>query len=372
MSGLSPTQSVNALAVLASLPHAVLAVGPDGEILFANPAAESFFGIGGQALKDKPLESLVGAGSQLMALIARARRRGAPVADSAIQIAGPIIGPRSADASAAPLTPDPDIIVVSLRERMVMERAGEADHRREALRPVMSMAALLAHEIKNPLSGIKGAAQLLERRVDAESGDLTRLISEEVDRIAELVDRMDVFRDHGEIDPEPVNIHEALAHVRRVAEAGFGSGVVFEEQYDPSLPEVLGARPLLIQVLMNLIKNACEACGADGRVTLATAFRHDLRMRDPGGRSTLHLPLEVRIEDNGPGVASNILETLFEPFVSARSEGEGLGLALVAKAVADHGGIIRCESRPGHTVFTLRLPMATEAAKDSVAEGALP
>jgi two-component system nitrogen regulation sensor histidine kinase GlnL len=233
---------------------------------------------------------------------------------------------------------------------------------------VIALAAMLAHEIKNPLSGIRGAAQLLEQSAGDEDRALTRLICEEADRIVKLVDRMEVFADERPIEREPVNIHSVLEHVKKLAQTGFGRHVQFVEDYDPSLPPVHANRDQLIQVFLNLIKNAAEAIdGADdGEIELTTAFRPGVRLSLPGHKTKVSLPLEFCVKDNGPGVPEDLLPHLFDPFVTTKRTGTGLGLALVAKIVGDHGGIVECESQPRRTTFRVLMPMYTGEVDQAV------
>jgi two-component system nitrogen regulation sensor histidine kinase GlnL len=227
---------------------------------------------------------------------------------------------------------------------------------------------MLAHEIKNPLSGIRGAAQLLESSVDDDDRALTRLICDEADRIVKLVDRMEVFSDERPIEREPVNIHIVLDHVRRLAQSGFARHIRIGDDYDPSLPPVFANRDQLVQVFLNLVKNAAEAIGdsADGEIVLTTAFKPGFRLSVPGSRAKVTLPLEFCVRDNGPGVPGDMVQHLFDPFVTTKANGTGLGLALVAKIIGDHGGVIECDSQPRRTVFRVLLPaFPTANAKDN-------
>lgn len=358
--------SRNAVGVLNALPHAVMAVDGDGTIIDANAAAEAFFDMSRVHLARHKLAEMLPFGSPLLALVDEVKLRNSAMKEHRVDLGTPRIGPdRVVDIHVAPMADDTDAVVIVLQERTIAEKMDRQLTHRGAARSVSALAAMLAHEIKNPLSGIRGAAQLLETAVSDEDRSLTRLICDETDRIVKLVDRMEAFSDHRPIERESVNIHAVLDHVKRIAQAGFARHIRFEERYDPSLPHIHGNRDQLVQVFLNLVKNAAEALGpdtVDGEIELSTAFRPGVRLRTPGSRTPVSLPLEFCVRDNGRGVPDDIRANLFDPFVTTKASGTGLGLALVAKIIGDHGGIIECDSNPHRTIFRILMPMF--AARD--------
>lgn len=346
-------------AVLDALPHPVFVVSGDGMIDEANTAAQNFFQASTNVLRRHPIEYFVPFGSPLLSLIEQVRGRGAPVNEYRVDLGTPRNGgERMVDIYASPVVEGDDNVVIVLQERTIADKIDRQLTHRSAARTVTGLAAMLAHEIKNPLSGIRGAAQLLETSVGDADRTLTRLICDEADRIVKLVDRMEVFSDERPIEREPVNIHVVLDHCRRIALNGFGRHVAILDEYDPSLPPVYANRDQLVQVFLNLIKNAVEAIGdaGDGEIVLTTAFRPGVRLSVGGSSAKVSLPLEFCVWDNGKGVPAELVPHLFDPFVTTKANGTGLGLALVAKIIGDHGGVIECESQPRRTVFRVLLP----------------
>jgi len=344
--------------LLDALPHPVLLIDGQGGIVEANTAAETFFQASTNVLRRHPLSYFVPFGSPLLALVDQVRERGAPFNEYRVDIGTPRNGEHIVDIYATPSLDREDGVVIVLQERSMADKMDRQLIHRGAARSVTGLAAMLAHEIKNPLSGIRGAAQLLESSVNNDDRALTRLICDEADRIVKLVDRMEVFSDERPIEREPINIHVVLDHVRRLATSGFARNIRIADDYDPSLPPVYANRDQLIQVFLNLVKNAAEVLGdtPDGEITLTTAYKPGFRLSVPGSPDKVTLPLEFCVRDNGPGVPEELVSHLFDPFVTTKANGSGLGLALVAKIIRDHGGVVECESQPRRTVFRVLMP----------------
>ncbi|MBN9444612.1 ATP-binding protein [Bosea sp. (in: a-proteobacteria)] len=349
------------LQALNVLPMPLLVVGDEHAILYANMAAEDFFQSSVALLKRQSLDDLIPFGSPVLALVEEVNRRGASVSEYRLDLGSPRLGvERIVDVFASPLPGQHDAVVLMLQERTIAEKMDRQLTHRGAARSITALGAMLAHEIKNPLSGIRGAAQLLEGSISDADRMLTQLICDETDRIVKLVERVELFGDERPSERDAVNVHDVLDHVKRLAQSGFARHIRFSEIYDPSLPPVAGNRDQLVQVLLNLVKNAAEAVGEqaiDGEITLSTAYRPGIRMQVPGSQDRIALPLEIVVRDNGPGVPPDLLQHLFDPFVTTKAQGSGLGLALVAKVIGDHGGIVECESVPRRTNFRILLPL---------------
>lgn len=348
--------------IVNALPHPVLVVRADGTISQVNPAAEQFFGSGAGMLLRQNLSEIVPFGSPVFTLVQQVHRDQAPVSEYHVDLGNPKLGQRNVDIQGSPLGDADESIVLMLQERSIAHKMDRQLTSRGAARSVTAMAAILAHEIKNPLAGIRGAAQLIEQNADTSDRELTRLICDEADRIVKLVDRMEAFSDSRPIERQSVNIHQVLDHVKKIACASFGRGIRFVEIYDPSLPPVPGDRDQLIQIFLNLAKNAADAIASGpepnaGEIQFTTAYRPGVRLSLPGVATRVSLPLEVCVRDNGSGVPAELMPHMFDPFVTTKRTGQGLGLALVAKIVGDHGGVIECESQPRRTLFRVLLPL---------------
>ena len=352
-------------AILNALPNPVLMIDGEDKVCFANVAAESFFCMGLSLLCRGKLDELVPFSSPLLALVDQTRHHDAPINEYAVEVGTPRTGGlRTVDLQVAPVPELPGALLIVFQPRTMAQKIDRQLSHIGAARSVSGMASMLAHEIKNPLSGIRGAAQLLETVVSDADRTLTRLICDESDRICALVDQMEVFSDERPLSMKPINIHVVLDHVTAVARNGFAKNIRLTKDYDPSLPSVPGDRDLLVQLFLNLVKNAAEAIaseGADGEIALSTAFRPGIRLTIPGTGERVSLPLECCVRDTGPGVPDELKQHLFDPFITTKATGKGLGLALVAKVVRNHGGVIECERDGRWTTFRILMPMYQNA-----------
>jgi two-component system nitrogen regulation sensor histidine kinase GlnL len=368
---MSEQQTANALpmqALLDAIPNPMLALDRDESIRFANVAAEDFFQLSRSQLTRHRLMDLVPAASPILQSLMQVRGSGGYMNEYGVAIGTPRTGgERVVDIQVAPLTEVPGHLLVMLLARSMALKFDQQLTHRGAARSVSGMASMLAHEIKNPLAGIRGAAQLLEPALGDDDRALARLICDETDRIRDLVDQMEIFSDERPVEAKPVNIHAILGRVKLLSDAASHHGIAIREEYDPSLPPVIGNQDQLIQVFLNLVKNAVEALdreGGAGEIILTTAFRPGVRLSVPGSHERISLPLEVCVHDNGPGIPEDIRPHIFDPFVTSKPGGKGLGLALVAKIVRDHGGVVECQGRDRGTTFRVLLPMMRERTPD--------
>jgi two-component system nitrogen regulation sensor histidine kinase GlnL len=341
-------------------PLPAMVIDGENRIADLNAAAETYFSLSAGAARGRQLARYAGEGGMLLELVAQVRRGVESLAQYNVDLAWADQPPRRADLHAAPVDEASGEVLLIVQPRSIAEKMDRSLTHRSAARSVVGMAAMLAHEIKNPLAGISGAAQLLAMSLPDQDQELTDLIREEAERIQKLLERVEQFGDIRPARREPVNIHDVLTRAKLSAKSGFAQHCRFIEEFDPSLPPTPGDPDQLMQVLLNLIKNAAEATPrVGGIITLRTSFLPGVKLSLPGGRRE-SLPLLVTISDNGSGVPAEIKADIFEPFVTSKVTGSGLGLALVSKIVADHGGIVECESEPGWTTFRLLLPIWSE------------
>ncbi|WP_223425806.1 two-component system sensor histidine kinase NtrB [Tateyamaria pelophila] len=345
----------------ASMPVPTIVIGPSDEIVDINSAAEGFFNSSVKAMSGTPLWDQLAVDAPLEESLARARKNGTALFVNDVDVGNGQRAPLQCALQIAPLVGAPDHMVLMISPRELAGRMTQNHSVKSAAKSAIGMAEMLAHEIKNPLAGITGAAQLLSMSLEAQDLELTDLIVGECRRIVKLLEQVEQFGNLSPPDMRPVNIHDVLDRARRSALLGVGAQMNIIEDYDPSLPFAYGDPDQLLQVILNLLKNASEAAGSEGgTIRLHSFFEHSFRLRRADGTGQ-SLPLQIEIIDDGPGLPEAIAADIFDPFVSGKENGTGLGLALVSKIISDHGGWISVTSVPGKTIFRLSLPRAPQA-----------
>ena len=344
--------------IWASLPVPAFVIGPGNHIVDANAAAEGFLNTSAKSLRGALLWDAITARTALEGAFDRARRSGAPLFVNDVDIGGPSRTPMQSNLQLAPMLGEEGEMLLLISPRELAGHLSQNNGSKSATRTAIGMAEMLAHEIKNPLAGITGAAQLLSMNLPKEDQELTGLIVEECQRVVKLLEQVEQF---GNLSPPalgPVNLHDVLDRARRSALLGFGAHMKIIEEYDPSLPMALSDGDQLLQVVLNLLRNASEAAPAKGgTIRLRSSYAHSFRLRRADGVGAA-LPLQIEVIDDGPGLPDAIKDDIFDPFVSGRENGTGLGLALVSKIISDHDGWIALDSVPGRTVFRISLPIA--------------
>ncbi|WP_435258975.1 two-component system sensor histidine kinase NtrB [Thioclava sp. FR2] len=347
--------------IWASLPIPALLVGLDGRVAEVNPAGEIFLNLSSRALMGQPVLDRLVIDAPMEEAFSRARKNQSPIFINDVDVTTGERAPVQCNLQIAPMNDNADFLMVLISPRDIADRLGRSMSVKSAAKSAIGMAEMLAHEIKNPLAGISGAAQLLSMGLNAEDRELTDLIVEETRRIVKLLEQVEQFGNVRPPERRAVNIHDALDRARKSAMVGFAAHMQIIEDYDPSLPPTYADPDQLMQVFLNLIKNAAEACKTTGTtIRLRTFYDLSLRLRRKLGKPSV-LPLNVEIIDDGPGIAPEIAADIFEPFVSGRENGTGLGLALVSKIISDHEGWIQVDSVPGRTVFRVSLPVAPKS-----------
>jgi len=347
----------------ASLPIPAFLLNPDDTIADVTPAAEAFLNMSGRSLIGTPIWDKLMIDAPLEESFARVRSDQSGLFINNVDVGGGNRAPMQCNIQIGPLTDAPDMVLVLLEPRQLADRMESAHAVKSAAKSAIGMAEMLAHEIKNPLAGITGAAQLLSMGLSGEDREMTDLIVAEARRITKLLEQVEQFGNLRPPELRSVNLHDLLDRARRTAVVGFAANMKIVEEYDPSLPHTFVDGDQMLQVFQNLLKNAAEAAGsAGGTIRIRTYYELSLRLRRTDG-SGAALPLHVEIIDDGPGLKPEIADAIFEPFVSGRENGTGLGLALVSKIISEHGGWIGVESVPGRTVFRISLPVAPKTSE---------
>ena len=359
MTAIHASMAEGDMALIDHLPYPVFALKPDLSFQQLNYATETFFERSRSLLIKDNLSDFFLEDSPLFALLRRLSTGVSSLAGQDVTLVSPKLGKKNVTIQLSLLPHDAGYLI-SLQPRDLFDQLRGQAHFKGAAQSASKLTSLLAHEIKNPLAGIKGAAQLIELEADTQTGELAALIVEETDRITHLLNRIEVTSGHRHLNLQPVNIHEVLAHAVQVTAASFGRHMVIDQEFDPSLPDIAADKALLTQAFVNLLKNACEASGETGYLKLVTSYvRHAAMPRTSLGREKA-VPIKIDIIDHGAGIAPDLLDVVFEPFISNKADGSGLGLALVASVIADHEGMISVQSQSGFTQFEIHLPLAQE------------
>jgi two-component system nitrogen regulation sensor histidine kinase GlnL len=341
-----------------SLPVPGILVDEHDNIACINPAAEGFLNASDKSIKGQPVWDRIMIDAPLEDAFLRARTSNTPLFVNDVDVGTGDRAPLHCNLQIAPMQGVPGAMLFLISPRELAGQLTQSHSVKSAAKSAIGMAEMLAHEIKNPLAGITGAAQLLSMNLSADDLELTDLIVEESRRIVKLLEQVEQFGNLTAPERQPVNIHDVLDRARRSALLGFGAHMRIYEEYDPSLPLAYGDPDQLLQVVLNLIKNASEAASKEGgTIRLRTFYEHSFRLRRSDGTGVA-LPLQIEIIDDGPGLPEDIKGDIFDPFVSGRENGTGLGLALVSKIINDHDGWISVNSVPGRTVFKISLPLA--------------
>jgi two-component system, NtrC family, nitrogen regulation sensor histidine kinase GlnL len=357
-------------SVFDAIPNPILILGQGNTISFANSAAEDFFQTSGSVLCRMGFAEFIPFSSPILQSVEQVRKQQGTVLEYSVAIGTPKVGgERIVDVQTSPISDEPGYVVMMILRRSVAQKLDLQLSHQGAARSVAGMASMLAHEIKNPLAGIRGAAQLIESSLGEQDRMLARLICDETDRIRTLVDQMEVFSDERPPVRKPTNIHVVLDRVKQLLVAEGNNALELKEDYDPSLPDVYGNHDQLVQVFLNLAKNAREAIQATerhGEITFTSAFRPGVKLAVPGSAERISLPLEVCVHDTGTGVAPEIRAHIFDPFITNKQNGRGLGLAFVAKIIRDHGGVVECLPRDRGTTFRVLLPLLQQTLNKAV------
>ncbi len=346
-----------------SLPMPAFLIDPGDVISEVNGAGESFLNASSRQIRGTPAFDTLAINAPVDDQMRRVRQDQSSLVMNGVDVGGGNTPPINCIVQLAPMMQMPGFVLLLIEPRVLADRLGRSMSVKSAAKSAIGMAEMLAHEIKNPLAGITGAAQLLSMNLAQEDLELTDLIVSESRRIVKLLEQVEQFGNLRPPERQAVNIHDLLDRARKSASVGYAAHMSVVERYDPSLPPTFVDSDQMLQVFLNLLKNAAEAArGTDGEIEIRTFYDMSLRLRRKDGPASV--PLNVEIIDNGPGLPPEIASDVFEPFVSGRENGTGLGLALVSKIISDHDGWISVDSIPGRTVFRISLPVAPKASDD--------
>ncbi|MBL94882.1 MAG: Nitrogen regulation protein NR(II) [Alphaproteobacteria bacterium MarineAlpha3_Bin5] len=357
VSKLEKKSLINAQLILNAIETIILVVDNKKHIVFVNPATENFFQTSAHSLIGQPLDSVISLDSPIFALMNRALKDQGSVSEFELILENSRIKAQLVSVQICPLPEISGTTVLSFQRRSMAEKIERQLIHRDASKSLSAMSSIIAHEIKNPLSSIRGAAQLLEEDATPQGRNLTKIIKDETDRICGLLDDIGLFNTNTSLKRDAINIHLILDHVQQLAKHSFAKNIKFINDFDPSLPPIHGHHDQLVQVFLNLVKNAVEATPKKrGEIFIKSLYQPGMHLTAPQSATRNPRQLEVSIQDAGKGIAQSLRNTLFDPFVTSKSRGSGLGLSIAAKIIDDHGGIIECDSLETGTIFRVMLP----------------
>ncbi len=344
-------------SIWSALPFPAFVIASDNTVTVSNAAAEQLQNLSARQMRGRDITEMFGRNTVFGDTIHQAREGANRITQYNVVLSVADLRAMPCNLHVCSISPNDNALLVIVQPTGSTEKIHRSLTHLAAARSVTAMAGMLAHEIRNPLAGISGAAQLLGMNAGPEDAELAELIGQEARRIGQLVDRVELFVDQRPVERRPVNVHDVLDRACRGAQAGYARNVSFLKDFDPSLPEASGDPDQLLRAFQNIVKNATESVDPlRGVIRIRTFYKSGIKFAAKGAKSE-SVPLHIEIIDNGPGIPSDLLPEIFEPFVTSKAKGNGLGLSLVSQVVAAHGGLVECESEAGRTVFRVRLPL---------------
>lgn len=348
--------------ILESLTQTVILLDTELRLIYINPAGEMLLEVSARRVTGLGVEQLLPAKSELLNILKTGLNSSHSFTQHEVSVTLPGHRSLTLDCTINPISLDGDrkrcSLLVELQQIDRQIRISREEQQLAQQQTIRTLVRGMAHEIKNPLGGLRGAAQLLERELPDESlKEYTNIIIGEADRLRNLVNRM--LGPNTLPQKEMINIHQVLEHVRQLMRAEIQGEISFVSDYDPSIPEMLADRDQLIQAVLNIVGNAVQAIGSKGEIILRTRTLRQFTI----GHTRHKLVCQVSIIDNGPGIPEDMVESIFYPMVTGRAEGTGLGLSIAQSLINQHGGLVQCESRPGRTSFSLLLPLEAADSK---------
>ena len=346
--------------ILNELRTPVFLINKDNEVEYINSTGEEFFGISSNLIIGKSIYDFIPEDSPILNLLVRVSKTNLGLTEESLDFSNINFPNRKVRVHVVPLSFDSSKIIIQISQLALSEMFQSQRINSKISKSFSSMVDMLMHELKNPLSGIKGASQLIERDLknNPNLSELTQLITIESERIISLLDRMEhISNNNSRLECEFINIHEVLNHCKRVAQNSFGTQLDYIEDYDPSLPKLFANKNLLIQIILNLLKNSSEASNINGKIKIKTSFTSNKISSLSNGDIPSTLPLQIEIIDYGIGISNDMLPNIFDPFVSSKKEGKGLGLSIVASGLEEMSAVIDVSSQPGSTNFCINFPL---------------